>query len=65
MNLNRRLYYEVQKQADTSKQKINAADTSRVLKALRTVLRQKAEKEGLSAVFELLADFVREKRPKR
>lgn len=60
MSLNRRLYYLIQKRADTPKQKINASEASRVLKALREVLKEKAASEDLASVFELIADLLKD-----
>lgn len=63
VDLNRMIYYQVQRQADTPRRKLSAADTSRVLRVLRQVLRDQVNRYGHQFMFQVFAAFVSDEQP--
>lgn len=63
VDLNRQIYYQVQRRADTIRHKISAADTSRVLQVLREVLREQTSRNGHLFMFQVFASFVADEKP--
>lgn len=54
VDLNKAIYYEVQRKADTPEHKITAAVTNRVLRCFRETLKEHMERYGYAHTFRLL-----------